>query len=49
MRWNDRESTLELGDQEGTLHQEQRLRIRKTGTDIAREIRYTGEKISVQL
>ena len=49
MRWNDKEGVLTLETQEGNMRKEQRMRIRRFGTQEAKEILYTGTEQAVRL
>ena len=49
MFWNDRESTLSLGRQEGRLFREQRMAVRRFGEQKVQEILYTGEEIQIRI
>ena len=48
MRWDDRAGTLTLEAQEGRMRKERRIRIRRFGWEDARDIRYTGEKMTIE-
>ena len=48
MLWDDREGILTLDTQEGSMEKERLLWIRRMGTDSRREVRYTGERLSVR-
>ena len=48
MRWNDRQKTLTLGEQEGRMRREQRMTVRLAGSADVQEIMYTGRETTVR-